>query len=221
MSGSKRWSVLMFFGLVTPIFVLLGRVEVGASTACELARQSETKGDLEEAAFQYQQCVKWNTFITNKSDWALDQLNRISVTAEGQGELDLALLAARYSRGSVLATNHIWRLTDTENSTINQRVAELTARLQHRSGSTTVRGRSLSQLEADHRALLERRNGPSPVDGTIVFLFFVGWVSSCAWAIWRGLSPEGTVNKGPMFRAICVMIVLFGLFCLALSTANA
>ncbi|MGB0645751.1 MAG: hypothetical protein ACPGQS_01190 [Bradymonadia bacterium] len=221
MSGLHRRFILMLVGMIAPLIVLVGRVEFGASTSCELAQQSETNGDLEEAAYQYQRCAKWNTFVTGKSDWALAQLNRMSETAEGEGKLELALLAARYIRGSQLSTDHLWRVRGEEEKTINQRIAGLTARLQYRSGALTVRGRTLPKLEADHLSLLERRNGPSPLEGTLIFILFLSWVGACAWAIWRGLSPDGRINRGPMLRALCMMTMLFGLFCLALSTANA
>ena len=216
--GKNARIVLVTLVILLPVSALVYRVESGAKDAWSQAVQAEHDGRLDEAAYQYQRSAKWNSLITQTSEDAQDKLRVLSETAESNGAKRLALLSQRYLRASLMSTDHLWRSDAGELGEINRRIARLTAEVQMASGAPTIRGRTLDTLMTDHLKLLERRYGPSPLQGSLVFLLFLAWIGAAFWTIWRGLSPAGKVNRSALFRGVLTTLIFFSSFCVTLSS---
>ena len=205
--------------VLLPLAGLMYRVEAGAASAWSAGVQAESIGQLEDAVYEYQRSAKWNTLFSATSPSARTKLKQIAEEAEARGATDLAVVAQRYLRGVLLATNHIWRSGNgAEVTQINQTIARLTADIQMASGAVTIRGRSLETLAQDHLRLLERQNGPTPFEGVVVFILFVAWIGSVLWTIWNGLNAEGKIHRRALLRGSLVTVILFTGFCFMLSS---
>ena len=217
MSKLKRVSILGFICLALPAFALVLRSELDAAAACRSARLNELDGQVHEAMYQYARCAEWNTLITGESDSAGAALIRLARAAESRGDLTKALIAWRYLRGAWLTTDHVFRIDTQPLSQANEQIARLTAQLQFHSGSPTVADRSIEQLRHDHLSLLNRRNGPGPLGGGIIFVLFLAWIGSVVWTIWSGVTKDGRFNKGTSVRGGLMIAFSFTLFCFCLN----
>lgn len=215
--GTQTRLLMLGVAVLLPLGTLLYRVESGAQEAWLEAVQAESDGQIAEAAYQYQRSAKWNSVLTDTSDRAREKLSALSKIAESTGHIELALLSQRYLRGTLMATHHIWRQSDSMLMDTNRVIARLTAHIQLASGAVTIRGRTLETLTADHLKLLLRRNGPTPGQGSLVFILFLAWVGSAVWTIWRGLKADGQINRNPMIGGALATTTLFLAFCLVLS----
>lgn len=218
MMGINARFLLVALVVLVPIAALVYRVESGAKDAWTQAVQAEIDGRLDEAVYHYQRSAKWNSLITQTSEDAQDKLRSLTDTAEANGAKKLALLSQRYLRASFMSTNHLWRQDTAALGAVNRRIARLTAEVQLASGAPTIRGRTLETLTADHLTLLERRYGPTPLQGSLVFMLFLAWIGAAIWTVWRGLNADGKVNRNQLVRGALATLVLFTSFCLTLSS---
>lgn len=209
---------MLSLAVLLPLAGLMYRVEAGGASAWAAGVEAESTGQLEDAVYEYQRSAKWNTLFSSTSTSARAKLKQIAQEAEARGATELAVLAQRYLRGALLATNHIWRSGDGGAlAQINQTIARLTADIQMASGAVTIRGRSLETLTQDHLRLLERQNGPTPFEGVVVFILFVAWIGGVLWTIWHGLNAEGKIQSKALIRGSMVTVTLFLGFCFMLS----
>ena len=202
--------------LLIPLVVLIGRSEYEASEAWAAAESARVSGDTDEYLYQLQRCAKWNTAIGGRSKEARQDLMKFARQATDEKRTKDALIAWRYARGSILATNHVFRQASPVINEVNTAIAELMAAEQTASNSITMDGRSHAELIAEHESLLSRRNGPSPWGAIVIFMTFVLWVGSLFWMIWRGVRQDGGVNGSPLLRGGLASTTLFACFCWAL-----
>ena len=217
MNNVKRILILGLICLSVPLFALMLRAEVDAAAACRQAGLEELNGQMHEAMYQYARCAEWNTLVTDESDAAVAALIRLALAAEHDEDLANALVAWRYLRSAWLTTDHIFRFDNQTLLRANTEIARLMAQLQFRSGSPTVANRTIQQLQDDHLSLLNRRNGPGPWGGGIIFMLFVTWVGTVVWTIWFGVSKDGQLIKTTSARGGLMIAVSFTLFCFSLS----
>ena len=217
MSTLKRIVILSLICVLIPVLALLVRAEVDAAAACRQAGLEELNGQMHDAMYHYARCAEWNTLMTDESDAAENALIRLALAAEHDDKLANALVAWRYLRSAWLATDHIFRLDKQTLLRANVEIARLTAQLQFRSGSPTVGNRTIEQLQDDHLRLLNRRNGPGPWGGGIIFVLFLTWVGTVFWTIWFGVSRDGQLIKKTSIRGGLMIAISFTLFCFSLS----
>ena len=212
----RQVSLSLAICILIPLVVLIGRSEYEASEAWVAAESARASGDTREYLYQLQRCAKWNTPISDRSEHARQHLIVFAKQSSLEKRNKDALIAWRYVRGALLATDHIFRTASPEIDEINAAIAELMAAEQLQSKSITVDGRSQTELVAEHALLLSRRNGPSPWGAVVIFLTFILWVGSLFWIIRRGITKDGGVNRRPLLRGGLASTSLFACFCWAL-----
>lgn len=167
--------------------LLLGRVLWSSQEELDLGRQIFERGDRQAAVLHLGRAAHWYTpgspFVTE----ALDELRQIGRQAEMEGQVDLALLAYRAIRSSCLGTRSFYTPHRDRLNEANRRIAALMAR---QPPPPMDRGKTISQRQEEHLALLENIEEPQPLWSAIACISFVVWVVGAFGFILRALDRE-------------------------------
>ena len=209
-----RWWIA---AIICVFSVAWARGCTSSSAAYDRALAAETSNDLERAVEQYQYAARWYTPFSSTPHQAASALARIGREASEKGDRTLALKALRRLRGAILATRGVAAPLSAHLEATNSRLAELTADEQLAQKGLTIRGRTRQELIADHLALLQLDPTPSLGWSLLVIFAFLGWLSSAAIAIWRGLNAAAepqprALKRWVMTSAACFVLWLIGLY---------
>ena len=211
-----RWWLAAIVLILSVAFV---RVWTSARTELSRAQTAQAAGEIDEAIEHFQYAARWYTPFSSASFDAIDALWRIGQEQEKQGKPTLALKAYRRLRGAILATRSMYSPFESRRVATNERIAQLTADEQLRLGHETIRGRSRTELVADHLKLLQDDPAPSPGWSLLVVLFFIGWVSGGFVTIYKGLDASGKTRRPAFAKWLITSLCCFAGWLVALSLA--
>ncbi len=201
--------------LAVVLLAAWGRVYFEARSEFEKGAELQKQGKLVEAVRHYQWSLRWYSPGASTPGRAADRLLAMADAAAAKGDLEGELRALRALRGGILATRSTYSPFGDRLPPLNARLAKRIAAQQMALGQPTIRGRSLSQLEAGHLALLSLDHSPA-LGWTLLVLFgFFGWVGGAFGLIFRGLDRE--VRLQPGFKKWAALVaVSFALWLLGL-----
>lgn len=182
-----RWGALALIGILCVAGL---RVWLDGRNELAMAARLQIEGDLHAAVEHYAYAMRWYTPLAGAPSEAADALWDIADDATGQGDRPLAMKALRRLRGGILATRGLHCPFCDLLDPVNQKLAVHIADEQLELGQPTIRGRSRTELVADHLALL--RLDPIPHRGwSLLAIFgFFGWVAGGFLLAFRGFDVE-------------------------------
>ncbi len=114
-----------------------------------------------------------------------------------EGQQDLALLAYRAIRSSCLGTRSLYVPHPERLHEANRRIAMLLAR---QPPPPMDRGKTVSQRQREHLAILERFEQPNPWWSLLAGLAFLTWVGAAFGFILRALDEDLRLRHAPALR---------------------
>lgn len=203
---------------VVGVVLLVVVVRVVVSSHGELGHGVEAlaRSDREAARVHFRRAARWYAPGNPYSTEALDRLARMANEAELEGDIETALPCWRAIRGAILSTRssyvpHAQRLEHA-----NARIARIMA---ERPAPPIDAGRSVSELEAEHLALLEDFAHPS-VPWTLVLLFgFLAWIVGAFLFAMRAIDTEDRFVRPQALRYGAMIVLGFAAFAVGLSLA--
>ena len=211
-----RWFVAAVAVVLLAVWL---RAWTSGKDELERAVEAHSAGELEAAVNHYQYAMRWYSPGAAAPRAAADGLDEIARKAASEGKRGLALRALRRLRGGILATRHLFSPFGDRLEAVNARIAKLMAAEQMALGQSTIRGRSVEELEADHLALLQRDPTPAAGWSLLVFLSFLGWLTAVFMTLSRGLTREAKLVRPAFYRWGTTAVISFGLWLFALSQA--
>ena len=182
----------------------------------DIAVDHANAGRVERAIEYYQYALRAYTPGASAPQAAADALQKIAHTTAAHGDRANTLRALRRLRGGLLSIRWLLSPFGDRLNSVNIQLAQITAEEQLALGQSTIRGRDLAQLKADHLALLTLDPTPTPMWSLIVLLGFFGWISGGYLTIARGLDDQarphwGRCLKWGGFTAACFAVWIVGL----------
>jgi len=145
-------------------------------------------GDLASALLSARHAAEWYVPLDSCSEAGLTLLDEIAAKADATGQGELALVALRSERTSIMLTR--WLVTPHA-----ERLPRLHAEIAARMGAERrVSGKALPDDQARYLAQLDgyEARRPNPWLALAGSLGFVGWLGAVAGFAWFGLRPDGS-----------------------------
>lgn len=208
-----RWVAL---AVVLVLAVVWGRVFLSARAELAEAQAAESAGEMARAVEHYQYAMRWYSPLARAPTEASEALWRLGQAAEAADDRATALAAYRRLRGGILSTRSLYCPFCARLDATNDRIAALMAAEQMALGQPTIQGRSLEELERDHRALLALDPIPHPLWSLLIVGAFFGWIGGGFGTIFRGLDSDVRPVQPAFGRWLALTAVCFGLWLLGL-----
>jgi hypothetical protein len=193
-------------------------VRVVTSSHAELARADDLRqrGEIETAIVHYRRAASWyapgNPHVVD----ALTDLAEIGGAAEDEGDVERALLAYRSIRGAILTTRSTYTPHQDRLARANQRIAALMAA---EDPPPMDAGKTQTELEAEHLALLTETRRPSVLWSLVLIAGFLAWVFGAFAFAARAIDEEDRIVVGPARLWGTTVVIGFGLFFLGMALA--
>lgn len=179
-----RWAAIALAGIVLVAWV---RAYLSANDEFTAAALAQAAGDEATAVERYGYAMRWYTPFGETPYEAADVLWDIADDATARGDRTAAMRALRALRGGILSTRGLTCPFCDLLDPVNQKLAAQIAAEQMALGQPTIRGRSQSELVADHLALLRLDPVPDPGWSLLAICGFFAWVGGGFATIFRGL----------------------------------
>ena len=180
---------LVFLGAV------YGRVSWSSQAALDRATSYLEQGQTRQAIYEFGTAVRNYTPFSMSVTSSVERLDSLAAQAEMDGQSELAIEALRQLRGAMNATKGFHDPFSDARKPVNERLAQLLATEQIRTGGPTLRGRTRTQLVEEHLALLNLDPAPSRLMALIVLLTFSGWIGGTFMTIRYGLDRNVRIRK--------------------------
>ena len=205
--------------MLAVLSVLWFRVSWTSESEYKRAVSAHKSDRLTEAIDGYQLAIRNYTPFSHSAKDSVVRLRTLAEQARQDGNFTVALSAYRALRGSIRAIRGLARPYSDESGPVDDAIAELMAQHQLKVGGPTVRGRTRSQLIADHRALLALEPAPTRGWSFVIILSFIGWLTSTVLTIRQGLDRQARIRPGPFLRNGGLALLCFGVWIVSLMSA--
>ncbi|HEY2734437.1 MAG TPA: hypothetical protein VGI70_10660 [Polyangiales bacterium] len=196
--------------------VVVARVVSASRAELHLAEAALAQRDVDAAIVHERRAARWYAPFNPYSARALTELARIGAEAERNGDRAQALLAYRSLRGAIMATRGLYVPQRARLAAANGCIARL---ITDEPPPGVDAGKSKSQIEREHLALLARVPGPN-VFWTVVLLFgFFAWIAAAFAFSLRAIDAEDRWVWPEVQRWGVVIALGFGLFVLGMLLA--
>jgi hypothetical protein len=143
-------------------------------SAIDKGDEMQRAGDLRGAVTWWRRAARWYVPGAPHVNSAYDRLEQLGHKAEAAGDVNLALLAWRGVRSSILATRSFYTPHSERLEPANRKISALMASFE---GASADPGKSEEQRTQWHYALLERDESPSVAWSILAILGFLIWVA--------------------------------------------
>jgi len=214
----RPWGPRRIAGAVGVVLLLLaglfavaaGRAAVSCRKELQAAEGFVASGDLASGLLAARHAAEWYVPLDGCSEAGLTLLDEVAAKADATGQRELALVALRSERTSIMLTR--WLVTP-HAERLPRLHAEISARM---AAERRLSGKAQPDDQARYLAQLEGYEGrrPNPWLALAGSLGFVGWLGAVAGFAWFGLRTDGSfVWKAALGWAGAALL----LFCLWLA----
>jgi len=192
----RPWGPRRIAGAVGVVLLLLaglfavaaGRAAVSCRRELHAAEGFLASGDLASALLSARHAAEWYVPLDSCSDGGLTLLGQIAAKADATGQRELALVALRSARTSIMLTR--WLVTP-HAERLPRLHAEISARM---AAERRLSGKAQPDDQARYLAQLDgyEARRPNPWLALAGSLGFVGWLGAVAGFAWFGLRPDGS-----------------------------
>jgi hypothetical protein len=188
--------------------VAAGRAAVSCRRELHAAEGFLASGDLSSSLLAARHAAEWYVPLDGCSEASLVLLDEIAAKADATGQGELALVALRSERTSVMLTR--WLVTP-HAERLPRLHAEIAARM---AAERRLSGKAQPDDQARYLAQLEGYEGrrPNPWLALAGSLCFVGWLGAVAGFAWFGLRADGNFVWRPALGWAGAALVLFCLW---------
>jgi hypothetical protein len=188
--------------------VAAGRAAVSCRRELHAAEGFLASGDLSSSLLAARHAAEWYVPLDGCSEASLVLLDEIAAKADATGQGELALVALRSERTSVMLTR--W-LVMPHAERLPRLHAEIAARM---AAERRLSGKAQPDDQARYLAQLEGYEGrrPNPWLALAGSLCFVGWLGAVAGFAWFGLRADGNFVWRPALGWAGAALVLFCLW---------
>ena len=206
-------SLLLLAVIFTAIFVVKSVLE--ATHTYDRAEAAYKLGKADEARLYYERTIKFHTPLSATTPRAIERLWQLGATAEGQGDIPLALAAYRSLRSSLYAIQSIYSPYKPWIPKSESKIAALMAR-QIAAAQPSATQQAPDTAKFLHQ--LQRSTGPHLGWTIVTEIGFVGWISATVGLIWCASTPTGGWAWRPSLlwgggSIVCFTLWIIGMLC--------
>jgi len=174
--------------LVALFVVAAGRAAVSCRKELHAAEGFVASGDLSSSLLAARHAAEWYVPLDGCSEAGLVLLDEIAAKADATGQAELALVALRSERTSIMLTR--WLVTP-HAERLPRLHAEIAARM---AAERRASGKAQPDDQSRYLAQLDGypSRGPNPWLALAGSLGFVGWLGAVAGFAWFGLRADGS-----------------------------
>ena len=204
-------SLLLLGGMFIAIFVVKSAVE--ATKTYHRAEAAYKQGKADEARQYYERTIKRHTPLSATTPRAIKRLWQLGTTAEGQGNVPLALAAYRSLRSSLYAIQSVY---SPYKPWIPKSESKIAALMAHTITAAQPNAAKLAQDTAKFLRQLQRPSGPHLGWTIVTEIGFLGWIGATVGFIWRASTPTGGWAWRPSLRwggsgVVCFTLWIIGM----------